>query len=224
LSRKKQSADSRQSDQRRDIDLHQAGDGMLSIEVQRMVGQKGPHSANTRRINEAHSAILRSGWNKPTIQLAMLLGLSAKGELETGGLRRMFKLLATQPVPVTEAAVLRSHIANDSSFKELAIWVNRPMSFTSFKKKRKRRIGVGYRDKGALPPSHSKDRNRMRANAIYLGKKMELLWDLDLETALLIRDYGYLFNHLGGGWWEIDPRLRQHLRVLKLSGSPKSLD
>lgn len=197
---------------------------MLSLPIQSMVGQKGPHSANTQRINAAHSAIIRSGWTKPTIQLAMLLGLGVKGELEVGGLRRLYRLLTNSSVDVQEAAISRIQIANDSSFKELAIWVNRPMSFHAYKRKRKRRIGVGYRDKGALPPSHTKDRQRMRSDSTYLGKDKEVLWDLDLETALLIQDYGYLFTHQGGGWWEPDVRLRQHLRMLNLLKSPKSLD
>lgn len=196
------------------VDLYEGGDRLYSYNPLVMSRQTESRSAGTPQA-QLYLVVFRSGWMKPTVQLSMLLGLEKSGNLTIGGMRRLHKLLASQSTDVQNAAVSRSHIHNDPSFWALKAWVNRPLSFSSYTKKEKRRIGVGYRDKGTLPPNHTKGRNQ-QPDAIYLGEKMEWIWDLKPEVALLVQDYGYLLNHLGNGWWEPDHRLRYLMVVRKL--------
>jgi hypothetical protein len=153
---------------------------------------------------------------KPTIQLAMLVGLERQNNLTIHGRRRLHKMLASQPTSVQFAAVSRSRIAFDHSFDQLAIWVNRPIHLRTFNRKAKRRIGVGYRDKGATLRSHERFRHQSPEGILYLGERMEFIWTYPPEVSLLVQDYGYLFNHLGDGWWEPDFRLKSLMVVRRL--------
>jgi len=199
------------------IDLYEAGDRLLAQTDQlNMSRQTEPRSASISHYAELQQKVRRSGWLKPTIQLAMLIGLERRGQLTVGGKRRLHKMLSSQTTEVQHAAISRSYLAFDSTFNILRDWVNRPLSFQAFHKLEKRRIGVGYRDKGALPPYHTRGRNEPSPYTIYLGEKMEWVWDLEPKVALLVQDYGYLLNHIGSGWWEPDHRLRYLMVVRSL--------
>jgi len=141
--------------------------------------------------------------------------LERLGNLTVGGRRRLHKMLASQSTSVQSAAISRSHISSDPTFWTFQNWVNRPTPLQKFRKKEKSRIGVGYRDKGSLPPIHTRGRHE-QPDAIYLGERKEYIWDLELKTALMVQDYGYLLNHLGDGWWVPDHRLRYLLAVRRL--------
>jgi len=197
-----------------DIDLYEAGDRLLSIPVSAKESRQTESRPTSTPYKELRLLIEKSGWNKPTIQLAMCLGLEAKGNLTVGGLRRLHQLMKHCSIPVQCAAASRSHIANDPRFWALREWVNRPYSFRAFRKKEKRRIGVGYRDKGTLPPPHQQGRDMPEPGAIYLGEKMEYIWTLEPRVALMVQDYGYLLSQIptetgrNSGWWIPDHRLR----------------
>jgi len=197
------------------VDLYEGGDRLYSYNPLVMSRQTESRSAGTPQA-QLYLIVFRSGWMKPTIQLAMLMGLERINALTIGGRRRFYKMLASQSTQVNQAAYSRSfRIISDPSFWALQAWVNRPLSFSSYTKKEKRRIGVGYRDKGTLPPIHTKGRNQ-QPDAIYLGERMEWIWDLKPEVALMVQDYGYLLNHIGNGWWEPDHRLRYLMVVRRL--------
>jgi hypothetical protein len=159
--------------------------------------------------------VFASGWTKPTIQLAALLGMELEGSLSVGGARRLSQLLVSQPVDVIEAALLRrERISNDPSFDVLRAWANRPCSVKPAKHSpERRRIGVGYRDKGSLLPSHKKGRQLPDENAIYLGEKKEWMTSLPQQLYIWVQEWGYLMHHLGDGWWAPDIRLRQHMNA-----------
>lgn len=210
----RQKNDSSGGRNRQSLDLYEAGDQLFSVPELQMVRQTWPHSASTLR--DVRLKVIRSGWMKPTIQLAMLLGLERQDCLSIGGRRRLHKMLASQPTLVHFAAFRRWTIALDPSFESLAIWVNRPIHLRSFNRKAKRRIGVGYRDKGATLRSHERFRNQSPEGILYLGERKELIWTYPPEVSLLVQDYGYLFNHLGDGWWEPDYRLKALMVVRRL--------
>lgn len=210
----RQKSDSSGGKNTESLDLYEAGDQMFSVPKLQMVRQTWPHSASTLR--DVRLKVSRSGWNKPTIQLAMLLGLERLDSLSIHGRRRLHKMLASQPTLVQYAAIRRSRIAFDPSFEQLAIWVNRPFHLKTFNRKSKRRIGVGYRDKGATLRSHEKFRNESPDGILYLGERKEFMWTYPPEVSLLVQDYGYLFNHLGDGWWEPDYRLKSLMVVRRL--------
>jgi hypothetical protein len=159
--------------------------------------------------------VFASGWTKPTIQLAAPLGMELDGTLSIGGLRRLSQLMASQPVDVIAAAVhRRERISSDPSFDVLRIWANRPCSVKPAKHSpERRRIGVGYRDKGSLLPSHLKGRQLPEENAIYLGEKKEWMTSLPQQLYIWVQEWGYLMHHLGDGWWAPDTRLRQHMNA-----------
>jgi hypothetical protein len=195
------------------FDLYEPGDGMYTSFS--LDGRAERNLATSTPPKDVMIKVFRSGWNKPTILLAMLLGLDQQDKLSIGGKRRLVRLLTSQSIDVQIAANSRSQIAYDPRFEVLAIWVNRPFHLRSFRKRSKRRIGVGYSDKGSSLPSHQRGR-REHSDSIFIGEKREYLWNLNPETAMLIQDYGYLFNHISGGWWEPDIRLKLHLRSLNL--------
>lgn len=183
-------------------DLQEIGDGLLLVSLFDKGAERIP--ATSTQLNVAYSSVVKSGWNKPTIQLAMLLALKSKNLLEVGGERRLVRLLTSQAYDVIVASQLRSlkMLEDLKSFESLAIWVNRPFSLKPYNKKAKRRIGVGYSDMGSSLPNHQKGRN-LSPNSIYLGEKQEFAFDLypgELKT--LVQDYGFLLNHIDCGWWE----------------------
>jgi len=137
------------------------------------------------------------------------------GTLTIGGLRRLSRLMAFQPIEVIVAATQRrERISSDPSFEVLRTWVNRPCSVRHTPKRpEKRRIGVGYRDKGSMLPSHLKGRQLPEENAIFLGEKKEWITSLPQQLFIWVQDWGYLMHHLGDGWWAPDIRLRQHMNA-----------
>jgi hypothetical protein len=127
-------------------------------------------------------------------------------------------MLTSQSTSVQFAAFTRSEkLGTDPSFEMLAFWVNRPLSLRANFRKEKRRIGVGYRDKGTTLPHDKQGRREGPDDAIFLGEHMEFIWSLvPIEVALLVQDYGHLFNHLNDGWWVPDHRLKALLVVRRL--------
>lgn len=198
------------------LDLYDSGDQLAPASLKnKRDGQTASRPAST--LPSSLPILAKSGWLKPTIQLAMLIGLRRQDLLTVGGERRFHRMLASQSTSVISAAHLRSEkISTDPSFDLLRQWVNRPFSFHQFHKKEKRRIGVGYRDKGTLPPSHRSGRNQRTEDSIWIGKHMEYIWTLRPDVALLVQDYGYLFHHEGDGWWVPDHRLRYLMIVRRL--------
>jgi hypothetical protein len=196
------------------LDLLQEGDELLNATtLSKRERQTASPSTNTLPL--IRQKIRASGWEKPTIQLAALLGMELKGSLTVGGLRRLSHLLASQPIDVISAAVRRQErISSDPSFDVLRFWANRPFSVKrSHRTPERRRIGVGYRDKGSLLPSHLKGRQLPEENAIFLGEKKEWISSLPQQLYIWVQEWGYLMHHLGDGWWAPDIRLRQHMNA-----------
>jgi hypothetical protein len=196
------------------LDLLQEGDAHLNATtLSKRERQTASPSNNT--LPFIYKKILQSGWTKPTIQLAALLGMELEGSLTVGGLRRLSRLMASQPVDVIVAAIhRRERISSDPSFDVLRAWANRPCAVShSARSPEKRRIGVGYRDKGSLLPSHKKGRQLPEENAIYLGEKKEWMTSLPQQLYIWVQEWGYLMHHLGDGWWAPDIRLRQHMNA-----------
>jgi hypothetical protein len=196
------------------LDLIQEGDFSLNTTIlSKRVRQTSSPSANT--LPDTYRVVQKSGWTKPTIQLAALLGMELDGTLTIGGLRRLSRLMAFQPIEVINAAIQRrERISSDPSFGVLRTWVNRPCPVRHTPKRpEKRRIGVGYRDKGSMLPSHLKGRQLPEENAIFLGEKKEWLTSLPQQLYIWVQDWGYLMHHLGDGWWAPDIRLRQHMNA-----------
>ena len=196
------------------LDLIQEGDAHLNATILSK-RERQTASPSTNTLPFIRQKVLQSGWTKPTIQLAALLGMELEGSLTVGGLRRLSQLMASQPVDVIVAAVhRREKISNDPSFDVLREWANRPCSVKhSTRSPEKRRIGVGYRDKGSLLPSHKKGRQLPDENAIYLGEKKEWMTSLPQQLYIWVQEWGYLMHHIGDGWWAPDIRLRQHMNA-----------
>jgi len=196
------------------LDLIQEGDAHLNATILSK-RERQTASPSTNTLPFIRQKILQSGWTKPTIQLAALLGMELEGSLTVGGLRRLSQLMASQPVDVIVAAVhRREKISNDPSFDVLREWANRPCSVKhSTRSPEKRRIGVGYRDKGSMQPSHQRGRQLPEENAIFLGEKKEWMSSLPQQLYIWVQDWGYLMHHLGDGWWAPDIRLRQHMNA-----------
>jgi len=194
------------------FDLLNEGDELLDVRRTSMRGrQTVTPSAST--LPDLFKKVRKSGWDKPTIQLSALLGMELDGLLTLGGARRLSRLMTSQSVEVISAALTRrDRIASDPSFEMLRAWCNRPCSVRpAFHRIEKRRIGVGYRDKGSLPPSHSRGRQMPGEFDLYLGERKEWLGSYSQQLYTWIQDYGYLLIHQGDGWWAPDTRLRQHL-------------
>jgi len=196
------------------LDLLQEGDAQLNATIlsKRERQTASPSDSTLPLIRQK---IVASGWTKPTIQLAALLGMELEGTLTVGGLRRLSQLMTSQSVDVIAAAILRrERISSDPSFDLLRAWANRPCSVKhSPRSPERRRIGVGYRDKGSLLPSHQKGRQLPDENAIYLGEKKEWMTSLPQQLYIWVQEWGYLMHHLGDGWWAPDIRLRQHMNA-----------
>lgn len=199
------------------LDLYEAGD-QLYPQTDTVLSSRQRWSRSASTLPDVRLKVVRSGWLKPTIQLAMLLWLERQDQLTVGGRRRLHRMLTSQSTSVQFAAFTRSEkLGNDPSFEMLAFWVNRPLSLRANFRKEKRRIGVGYRDKGTTLPHDKQGRREGPDDAIFLGEHMEFIWSLvPIEVALLVQDYGHLFNHLNDGWWVPDHRLKALLVVRRL--------
>lgn len=187
------------------LDLYQAGDQLApeSFSSER-VGQTATHSDRT--LPGDFAIVVRSGWQKPSIQLGALLYLRSRGDLSLNGKRRMHKLINN--VSHLEVSASLSHQEKISkspeSFGALLRWSQRPLSFRPYRKSERRRIGVGYRDKGSLPPSHSRGRVFGEQGLLYLGEEKEFLSQYPLIQSLLVGVNGILlFQHVSDGWWRI---------------------
>jgi len=196
------------------LDLLQEGDAHLNATTLSKM-RKHTASPSSSTLPLLFQRVRESGWTKPTIQLAALLGMELEGSLTVGGMRRLSRLMASQPVEVIVAASRRQErISSDPSFDILRAWTNRPCSVKhSPHPPERRRIGVGYRDKGSLQPSHTKGRQLPDENAIYLGEKKEWMTSLPQQLYIWVQEWGYLMHHLGDGWWAPDIRLRQHMNA-----------
>lgn len=199
------------------LDLYEAGD-QLYPQTDNVISSRQRWTRSASTLHGVRLKVVSSGWMKPTIQLAMLLWLERQDQLTIGGRRRLHKLLTSQSTAVQIAAVRRSYqLGNDPSFEMLAFWVNRPQTLRAYFRKEKRRIGVGYRDKGSTLPHDKQGRREGPDDAIFLGEHMEHIWSIKpVEVALLVQDYGHLFNHLSDGWWVPDHRLKALLVVRRL--------
>lgn len=196
------------------LDLNQEGDGFLNASTFSK-RERQTASPSTSTLPLIRSKVEKSGWTKPTIQLAALLGMEQDGLLTVGGMRRLSRLMASQPVDVIEAAILRKQkIASDPSFEVLRVWVNRPCSVKrSPRTPERRRIGVGYRDKGSLLPSHLKGRKLPEKNLLFLGEKKEWISSLPQPLYIWVQHWGYLLHHIGDGWWAPDVRLQMQINA-----------
>lgn len=196
------------------LDLIQEGDGFLNASTLSK-RERQTASPSTSTLPLIRQKIEKSGWTKPTIQLAALLGMELDKTLSVGGRRRLSQMLASQPVSVIEAALLRrERIASDSSFDVLRAWANRPCSVRrSPRSPERRRIGVGYRDKGSLLPSHLKGRKLPEKNLLFLGEKKEWISSLPQPLYVWVQHWGYLLHHVSDGWWAPDVRLQMQINA-----------
>jgi len=203
------------------LDLYEAGDNLAPNSfVEKRVGQTATHS--DRILPSDYLKVVKSGWRKPSIQLGAILYLRDRGDLNLNGERRLHKLLKN--ISSEEISAAFRHKEKISKFPEafgpLLRWCTRPLHFRPYHKKEKRRIGVGYRDKGSLPPSHSRHRVFGEQDLLYLGEEKEFL-DLNHPVfAHLGRCLNgvLLFQHVSDGWWRIlTPRERFERAQLMLS-------
>jgi hypothetical protein len=199
------------------LDLIEEGDELLDTrQTSRRGRQTESPAAST--LPEIFQKVRASGWDKPTIQLSALLGMENQGSLSIGGMRRLKQMLASQPTSVIAAALSRKEkIQNDPSFGMLRAWANRNCPVRKkFHRPEKNRIGVGYRDKGSLLPSHHRGRRLPEEFMFYLGEKKEWISSLPQELYIWVQNWSYLLHHLGDGWWAPDTRLRQHMLKARL--------
>jgi len=196
------------------FDLLQEGDELLNA-TSLSKRERQTASPSTSTLPLIRSMIRKSGWEKPTIQLAALLGMEQKDLLSIGGKRRLYQMMAFQPTDVIAAALRRmDRISNDPSFEILRVWANRPSSVKrSPPKIERRRIGVGYRDKGSLLPSHQRGRRLPERHILFLGEKKEWVSSLPQQLYIWFQEYGYLMHHLHDGWWAPDIRLQMHINA-----------
>lgn len=189
------------------LDLYEAGDQLAPqyLSDSERIGQTATHSDRT--LPDDYSKVVASGWRKPSIQIGALLYLRSRGELPLHGHRRLSKLLNT--ISYLEIAAAQRHEERISkspeSFGVLLRWVCRPLHLRSFRRAEKRRIGVGYRDKGSLPPSHSSHRVFGEQGLLYLGEEKEFLPSIQPLIARLAgcQNGALLFHHVSDGWWRV---------------------
>jgi len=196
------------------LDLLQEGDMLLNA-TSLSKRERQTASPSTSTLPLIRSKIRKSGWEKPTVQLAALLGMERDGFLSLGGKRRLIQMLASQPTSVIAAALRRrDRISSDPSFEILRSWANRPFSVKrSPPKIERRRIGVGYRDKGSLLPSHMRGRRLPEGHLIFLGESKEWISSLPQQLYIWFQEYGYLMHHVSDGWWAPDIRLQMHINA-----------
>jgi len=194
-------------DKRNPLDLYEVGDQLApeSFSSAERIGQTATHSDRT--LPDDYVKVVQSGWRKPSIQVGALLYLRSRGDLSLHGLRRLSKLLNT--IQYLEIAAATRHEEKISkspeSFEVLLRWVQRPTRLRKYNRAEKRRIGVGYRDKGSLPPSHSQKRVFGEQGLLYLGEEKEFLPSLAPFIARLAgcQNGALLFHHVSDGWWRV---------------------
>jgi len=189
------------------LDLYEAGDQLAPqyLSDSERIGQTATHSDRT--LPDDYLKVVQSGWRKPSIQVGALLYLRSRGDLSLHGLRRLSKLLNTiQYLEIAAATRHEVKISNSpESFGALLRWVQRPTRLRKSNRPEKRRIGVGYRDKGSLPPSHSRNRVFGEQGLLYLGEEKEFLPTLSPFIARLAgcQNGALLFHHVSDGWWRV---------------------
>jgi hypothetical protein len=197
---------------RESLDLYEAGDNLAPNHLSsERIGQTVTHSDRTLPV--VLSKVIASGWTKPSIQIGALLYLRGRGELNLHGLRRLHKLLKNvSSLEVTAASRHEERISKSpESFGILFFWVTRPSHLRSYHRRQKRRIGVGYRDKGSLTPFHSRKRIFGEQNLFYLGEAMEFSSEIPQYLAHLVGVNGILlFRHVSDGWWRILTPFERH--------------
>jgi hypothetical protein len=187
------------------LDLYEAGDSLApELYSSERIGQTATHSDRT--LPDDTYKVIKSGWIKPSIQLGALLYLRSRGDLTLGGKRRLHRLLnRISPEEVFAALRHQEKISKSpQSFEVLLRWIQRPLHLRQYFRKERRRIGVGYRDKGSLPPSHSRNRVFGEQGLLYLGEEKEFLSELPKFQSHLVGVNGILlFHHVSDGWWRI---------------------
>jgi len=196
------------------LDLYEAKDQLAPDSFVSQSGktlrnrQNGSPSDRTFQL-VSQRIVRSSGWTKPSIQMGALIFLHYEGSLNLFGRRRLNKLLKTSSLQ--EILASQNHRVkisrNSRSFGALLFWVQRPIHLKSYNRPEKRRIGVGYRDKGSTPPYRKPkwDKNNeihMAQAGLYLGENQEYLNDIPVVYFQMFGMNGYPpFHHLGGGWW-----------------------
>jgi len=194
--------------QGRPLDLYEAGDQLApDFYSAERAGQTLTHSV--RILPDDYVKVVRSGWTKPSIQLGALLFLRDRGDLILHGRRRLHRLLTNISSSEIQAAL--RHAEKISKFPEkfgtLLRWSQRPFHLKKYHRAEKRRIGVGYRDKGSMPPSHSRGRKIGEQGLLYLGEEKEFL---NVQISPMVQSHlarclngVLLFHHVSDGWWRI---------------------
>lgn len=187
------------------LDLYEAGD---QLAPESFSSERGGQTMtpSDRTLPFDYRKVASSGWTKPSIQLGALLYLRSRGDLPLHGRRRLHKLLNSINHLETIAALRHAEKISKSpeSFGTLFAWATRPLYLKKYHRTEKRRIGVGYRDKGSLPPSHSRGRVFGEQNLLYLGEEKEFLADLGSVSTRLAGCNGILlFHHVSDGWWRV---------------------
>jgi len=205
------------------LDLYEAGDKLApdSFSTKR-AGQTATHSDRT--LPDDYLKVVQSGWRKASVQLGALLYLRSRGDLTLHGSRRTHKLLNNISHLEVMAALRHAEKISKSpeSFGALLRWCQRPLYLRKYHNPEKRRIGVGYRDKGSLPPSHLSNRVFGEQGLLYLGEEKEFLAPLLPFVSRLAGclNGALLFHHVSDGWWRVlSPfeRFENAQRMLKMT-------
>jgi hypothetical protein len=120
-------------------------------------------------------------------KIGILLFLNRSEHLSQGGKDRLLYLQSKAPFEAIEAGLkfcqrLSVEMKLQSDFKHQLRELNRPSQSKRFRRFQSRRIGVGYRDKGALPEESSSARGEaQRAGLIYLNDFYPGIKELALE-------------------------------------------
>jgi hypothetical protein len=115
---------------------------------------------------------------KKSQKLGILMWLASKGLLTLGGRKRLLQLQSSASIEALMSAEkfaqrLHHETKLQKDFRHCMRALNlRPRSAT-FRRSEKRRIGVGYRDKGTLPTSGSRERMKALSEAWVPTQGME---------------------------------------------------
>lgn len=187
------------------LDLYEAGDNLAPTNLPT---KKDRHTAtrSDRTLPGDFTKVNSSGWKKPSIQVGALLYLRSRGDLTLYGRRRLHRLLNSLLSQEVTAALAHEEKISKSpeSFGALLRWCQRPFHLSEYHRRERRRIGVGYRDKGSLRPSHLAGRSMPEPGLFYLGEEKEFLSELPFAKSLLVGVNGILlFRHVSDGWWRV---------------------
>lgn len=107
---------------------------------------------------------------KRSQKLGILMWLDSKGLLTLGGRRRLLQLQSSASIEALLSAQKFAQRFNldeklQKDFRHHMRALNRRPFSATFRRSEKRRIGVGYRDKGTLPVSGSRERMKALSEA-----------------------------------------------------------